>query len=255
MKIIPITAMAVSAFALISVPASAADMPVKAPPPAAAPIPYSWTGCYLGGNVGGAWQHNHTLDELVDFDTGGDQASNVIGGGQVGCDYQFAGNLVIGIQGMFDWTDLHGSHPYLGGNSSVDETLGVKTKWIGTLTGRIGYSFWPQSLLYFKGGGAWVRIDYSDVDPAVPYAGQASTTRSGWTVGGGFEYAFLPNWSWFFEYDYINLGSRNEQLTYGCGPICVFPGYTFPNPYPFSMSHNISEVLAGINYRFSWLGH
>jgi len=55
----------------------------------------------------------------------------------------------------------------------------------------------------FQGGGAWARIDYSDVDPSKPYDGQANTTRSGWTVGGGFEYAFLPNWSAFVEYNYI----------------------------------------------------
>jgi outer membrane immunogenic protein len=252
--------LAISALTLISAPASAADIALKAPPaaPIIRPPVYSWTGCYLGGNVGGAWQHNHTVDELVNFDTGGDQGSNVIGGGQVGCDYQFAGNWVIGIQGMFDWTDLNSSHPYVGGNSSVDETLGVKTKWVGTLTGRIGYAVWPQALLYFKGGGAWARIDYSDVDTAVPYVGQANATRSGWTVGGGFEYAFLPNWSLFVEYNYIDLGSANEHLTYGCGAICTFSSpspYTFPNPYPFNMSHNISEVLGGINYRFSWLGH
>ena len=90
-----------------------------------------------------------------------------------------------------------------------------------------------------------------------PYVGQANTSRSGWTVGGGLEYAFLPNWSAFVEYNYINLGSRNEQLTYGCGSICVFPGYIFPNPYTFTVSHNISEVLFGLNYRFGWLaaGH
>jgi outer membrane immunogenic protein len=226
------------------------------PPPPPAPV-YSWTGCYLGGNVGGAWQHNSTFDAVVDFDTGGASGNGVIGGAQVGCDYQFANNWVVGVRGMLDWTDVNSSHRYLGGGSSADETLGIKTRWVDTLTGRIGYTVWPQTLLYFQGGGAWARIDYSDVDPAVPYAGQANATRSGWTVGGGFEYAFLPNWSLFVEYDYIDLGNRNEQLTYGCGSICVFPNYIFPNPYTFTVSHNISEVLFGINYRFGWLaaGH
>ena len=120
---------------------------------------------------------------------------DVRGIAQVGCDYQFANNWVVGVRGMLDWTDVNSSHRYLSDGSSADETLGIKTRWVDTLTGRIGYTVWPQTLLYFQGGGAWARIDYSDVDPSVPYVGQANTTRSGWTVGGGFEYAFLPNWS------------------------------------------------------------
>jgi outer membrane immunogenic protein len=244
-----LTAIAVAG--LIGTPAFAADMAVKArptPPPPPAPV-YSWTGCYLGGNVGGAWQHNSTFDAVAIFDTGGDHGSSVIGGAQVGCDYQFANNWVIGIQGMFDWTDINSSHLYPG---TTTETLGIKTKWVDTLTGRIGYTVWPQTLLYFKGGGAWARIDYSDADPTAPYVGQASATRSGWTVGGGVEYAFLPNWSAFAEYNYIDLGNRNVSLIYSCGSGCGFQ-----NPYTYTVSHNISEFLVGINYRFGlpMLGH
>jgi outer membrane immunogenic protein len=86
--------------------ASAADLarplppaPVYIPP---APIPYIWTGCYVGGNAGGAWSH-------VEFDnvsTGGNASasnSGVAGGGQVGCDYQ-TGGWVFGIRNMFDAT-------------------------------------------------------------------------------------------------------------------------------------------------------
>jgi opacity protein-like surface antigen len=99
------------------------------------------------------------------------------------------------------------------------------------------------------------RIDYSDADPingGFPYRGQASVTRSGWTVGGGVEYAFLPNWSAFAEYNYIDLGNRNVSLTYSCTGTC-----SFQNPYTYTVSHNISEFLVGINYRFGlpMLGH
>jgi outer membrane immunogenic protein len=242
-----ITTVLASAAILIGTPVLAADMAVKTrpAPPVIPPPVYSWTGCYLGGNVGGAWQHNSTFDAVDVIDGGGDHGNSVIGGAQVGCDYQFTSNWVIGIQGMLDWTDIHSSHLFPG---STTETLGLKTKWVDTLTGRIGYTLWPQTLLYFKGGAAWARIDYSDVDPTAPYVGQASVTRGGWTVGGGVEYAFLPNWSAFAEYNYIDLGNRNVSLTYNCGSGCGFP-----NPFTYTVSHNISEFLVGINYRFGWL--
>jgi outer membrane immunogenic protein len=237
-----LAAVAVIGFASIG---SAADMPVKAPA-VAAPLPYNWTGCYLGGNVGGAWQNNSSIDAIALIPTGSDRGNSFIGGAQVGCDYQFASNWVIGIQGMFDWTGINSSHLFTG---SPTETLGVNTKSIYTLTGRIGYTIRPEMLLYFKGGAAWARIDYSDFNPAgnTPFLGQASVTRSGWTVGGGIEYTFLRNWSAFAEYDYIDLGSRNVSLTYNCGTTAQCG---FQNPYPYTQSHNISEFLVGINYRF-----
>ena len=233
--------------ALIGTPVLAADMPVKA---LSAPAPvYSWTGCYLGGNIGGAWQRNHTTDvtSVPAFDTGGDSGSSAIGGVQAGCDYQFSGNWVVGIQGMFDWADIRSSHVYGLGT----EVLGVTTKATSSLTGRVGYTIRPDALLYFKGGAAWARVDYSDQDPnsVPPYLGLSTATRSGWTVGGGAEYAFQRNWSAFAEYDYIDLGSRNASLTYNCG---TSSQCGFPNPYTYNVSHKTSQFLVGINYRFGW---
>ena len=104
------------------------------------------------------------------------------------------------------------------------------TDWFATLTGRVGYAIVPQALLYVKGGAAWARATYSDVDPSgttyAPFSGQASATPSGWTIGGGTEYAFRPNWSVFVEYDYIDLGSRNVALTYNCGAGSALPTRT-----------------------------
>lgn len=241
MKIIGIAAIA----GLIAAPALAADMAVKA---ARAPAPVAnWTGCYVGANVGGGWQRNSVLDFLAGFNAGSDTGSGIVGGGQVGCDYQFANNWVVGIQDMLDGASIKGSHIYPG---TLTETLGANTRWIDTLTGRLGYTVTPQTLLYLKGGGAWARINYTDSNPiAAPpvpaYAGQGNATRSGWTLGGGAEYAFLRNWSAFAEYDYIDLGSRNVSLTYNCGAACFFA-----NPYTYRISHNVSELLLGINYRF-----
>src|ERR1700688_716690 len=96
-----LAAVAVIGFASM---ASAADLPVKAP--VAAPA-YSWTGCYIGGNLGGGWTHKefHFRAE----DEGTLNVGGFVGGGQVGCDYQFASNWLIGVQGMFDGTTIKGT--------------------------------------------------------------------------------------------------------------------------------------------------
>src|SRR5690242_4704160 len=104
----------IAVLALGIVPASAADlrMPTKAPPLAPAPVA-TWTGCYVGANIGGAWANEDYVDPLAipPAPLGGHTASGVIGGGQVGCDYQF-GNFVIGARGMFDGADLTGNHVF-----------------------------------------------------------------------------------------------------------------------------------------------
>jgi outer membrane immunogenic protein len=227
-----------------------ADMRVKPvyKAPVAAPSAYNWTGCYFGGNVGYGWERNHSIDvDVAPFDAGTDTGSGIVGGGQAGCDLQIANNWVLGVQGMFNGSGVEGSHQYSG---TPTETLGFKAKWFGSLTGRIGYAVQSNALLYLRGGAAWARHSYTDVDTSGvqfdPYAGSASATRSGWTIGGGIEYAFQKNWSVFAEYSYIDLGSRNVSLTYNCGAICGFN-----NPYPYKEQHRLQTVLFGINYRLA----
>src|SRR5437660_6783759 len=104
--------------ALIAGSANAADLGTrptyKAPPPVVAPVPiFTWTGCYLGGHVGGGWGHKDVRDPtgdvfappggVVPIDTSG-----FLGGGQVGCDWQFASSWVLGIEGMASWADMIG---------------------------------------------------------------------------------------------------------------------------------------------------
>ncbi|MEA2944718.1 MAG: outer rane immunogenic protein, partial [Alphaproteobacteria bacterium] len=118
--------------ALVAAPAMAADLarPVykAAPPPVV--YAYSWTGCYVGGNGGGVWVHkDYALTGVgiagfggVNFPAigmGSHDASSGIGGVQVGCNYQFAGGWVIGIQADYDWMRANGSH--------LDPILGIST--------------------------------------------------------------------------------------------------------------------------------
>ncbi|MGB9154136.1 MAG: outer membrane beta-barrel protein [Alphaproteobacteria bacterium] len=208
---------------------------------------YSWTSCYAGGNLGYGWQRDHAVDTInANFNTGGNTGRGPIGGAQIGCDYQFANRFVVGVQGMFDGAGINGSHPYLPGGGT--EALAYNTDWAGSLTGRVGYAVIPQVLLYLKSGVTGDHINYTDSDPTGPYTFKATATRLGWTIGGGTEYAFQPNWSAFAEYSYTDLGSRNTNfLNSGSAS-----GYaSIPDSY--METHNLQTVLIGLNYHFaSW---
>jgi len=141
-------------------PAIAADlrMPVKALPP---PVVVSWTAGYVGVNAGGGYTEKEFRDSTTPFDDfGGHHGSGAVGGGQVGCDYQ-AGMFVFGVQGMFDGTSIKGNH--FDANFSGDDFT-TQIKWFGTATARLGITFLSNGLFYVKGGGAWVRDNFSIFD-------------------------------------------------------------------------------------------
>src|ERR1043165_268380 len=156
-----------SAAMLFSDPADAADLrpALKAPPPMAPQAPvFSWTGCYVGAHVGWGWGHaDHTqtsfsssFPQFRRSASAGLSNNGALFGGQVGCNYQFAGNWVVGVQGDFAGTDFNGkgADPFPGADG--DELIALKTEWLASVTGRIGFTAWNnQALFYFKGGGAW----------------------------------------------------------------------------------------------------
>jgi outer membrane immunogenic protein len=255
----------VSALALVSVrPGLAADlgrMPAKAPssPPVRV---FTWTGCYLGGHAGWGWGRTKFNDistvlpdeglatifanaPSVKVDTDG-----FLGGGQVGCDYQFAGNWVVGVEGQFSGADIKGSIDTISNPGIVtpvtSSTFHSKTDWIASVTGRLGYA-WDRWLVYGKAGGAWAHNEY---DAVTTYAGTWATseTRSGWTVGGGLEWAFADNWSAKLEYQFYDFGNKN--LTFFNPNPAPF-GVTFSNRVE-SMDQQIHSVKLGLNYRFRW---
>ena len=114
---------------------------------------------------------------------------------------------ILGIEGAFSAGDISGSTPGYGLS-----TLTAKTAWIASLTGRVGHS-WDNWLAYVKGGAAWADDKYTSSYSPGPWS--ASETRSGWTVGGGLEWAFANNWSARLEYDYFDFGTSNVTLTGG----------------------------------------
>jgi outer membrane immunogenic protein len=235
-------------------PLLAGDGPVKAPvrkapvykaPVYKAPRPVvvdNWTGWYVGGHIGGGWSHNAFSDPLGGFispgGTLGPSSSRFLGGLQLGANWQ-VNNIVWGIQGDVTFTSMNATIPA----SLVPTTiLSNETKWISTLTGRVGYA-WDRSLWYAKGGAAWVSNHYEAVDTTVPFDFTGHSVRSGYVAGGGWEYAFAPNWSTFIEYDYIGLSNKNVTVT----------DATF-GAAPFGTKQNIQMAKVGVNYKFSpWI--
>lgn len=240
----------------LSQAATAADLPRKAPPAPLPPPPLTWTGCYIGLNVG-AVRGRFELDGPFGGSASRDGDWGFAGGGQFGCDYQFAGSgFVIGFRNMFDGTTNDRDRTFTltdpaGVLVSATGTANFHNRWFDALTGRVGYS-WGPGLVYFQGGAVWSRIE-ADIALATTVAGVTtvsagsfSDTKTGWTVGGGIEYRFAPQWSVFVEGNYYDFGSRDRVVATpvgtACQAGCLFSGNT-----------TAVSVLAGVNYRF-WGG-
>ncbi|MDH6262611.1 outer membrane immunogenic protein [Bradyrhizobium sp. BR13661] len=226
--------------------ASAADLPVKARPMPTVSL-YNWTGCYLGANVGGGWTRIDTArvfditGAAVPNNYGREKDSGVIGGGQVGCDFQ-TGSLVFGVGGSFDFGSINGRHA-LTDFPTFSETNSLKE--IYTATGRIGYLWTPQFLGYLKGGAAWIKNRNSVYSPAGALIESASFYQPGMTAGIGAEWMFAPNWSVFAEYNYMWFHDDNaQQFTLAGGA----------QGEVINSSQRVQTVLVGVNYKLHWDG-
>ena len=220
----------VAAVALLGVSyaAEAADMPIKAPYYKGAPRSvvsyYNWTGLYAGINGGYGWGNSYW-----DVPTGfAIRPKGGMLGGTLGYNYQ-VGSFVYGLEGDFDWANVK--------DSAACGAFSCETKntWLGTFRGRLGYAF-DRFLPYVTVGLAFGEIKANNTSVANP---GSSKTFTGWTVGGGLEYAFAGNWTAKVEYLYVDLGK------FDCGPTC-FAGAAVNN---VSFKENV--VRLGLNYKFS----
>jgi outer membrane immunogenic protein len=228
--------------------ASAADLAVKAPR-LAVPL-YNWTGCYVGGNVGGGWSKMDTTRSQIDTapptqvqdNFGSNKGSGFLGGGQVGCDFQTT-NLVFGIEGQFDFGSVKGTSnvPALAGFTSSNNL-----KELYLITGRIGYLWTPQLLGYVKVGAAFQTNRNTIFAPGGGQWESAKFTDPGITAGIGFEYMFAPSWSVFAEANYVwteDDSAAHEYVPPGGLPTDVI-----------NDRQRIISAMVGVNYKFHWDG-
>jgi len=244
---------------VIAPPARAADLPLKAP---ATPFVerFTWTGCYLGAHVGGAWMRNSVTDPVllvqdnanlggpgfttVGPTTVGVNQDGVVAGGQIGCDYQFPQNFVLGIEGAASGGTMKGSRVVALPDSPPDTALvSVKTDFVTALTGRAGYAV-DHWLFYARGGVAWANSKYSVTGTfnggaglGLPFDFEGLSIRTGWTVGAGAEWAFAQDWSARLEYAYYDFGSHTATMN----DVVNGPG-------PLSFKTTMQTVKLGVNF-------
>lgn len=251
-----ILASALCGFAFTAVPADAADMgvpgrtyyPASPPPPAI----YDWTGIYLGGHIGGGMlvdsvsQNGASTGGFGLANTGNLRPAGVIGGLQVGANYEFA-PWVVGIEGT--WTDsaIEGNtlipcagKCLLGAATNItQERFTSQAQWFAALTGRAGYAA-NDWLFYAKAGGAWMRVRYTeDLLTAGGVTGvtqNLNDNRTGFTVAPG---GLVENISAKVEYDFYDFGSKN---------------YNFTAITPVTVKSDVHTLTVGLNYKFNWSG-
>jgi len=271
----------------VSAPAFAADMatkmPVKAPQPPA-PVD-SWTGFYIGGNVGAGWTDPSAMESdtiesgltpgnnfLVPVQIPG-HSNSVVGGAQIGYNWQFAPTWVAGVEADFDFAHLSKSNavgplvanPGLGplgafpGTQASAQTT-VTDPW--SIRGRLGYVLQPMWMVYATGGFAEanVKLNGNLICPSgvcTSLAAQAPATisavRSGWVVGGGVEFK-QPGSPWIVGLEYLYYGFDGNNTVSGafvpasgggtCGPGQACIHYSVGDV-------NVQTVRLRLSYKFN----
>jgi outer membrane immunogenic protein len=234
--------------------AYAADMPLLAAPP-----PRSWDGFYAGLNAGYGVARSPTSFTAVGFQPQNESFSlnpaGWIGGGQIGFNRQFAPTWVAGLEADIQAAGQKSSEVcavICSVATPIYVAMDQKLKWFGTVRGRLGWVTGP-ALLYATGGFA-----YGQVNTRVGYFAQAflggapnptsifdmSSTKAGWTVGGGLETAIAGPWTVKLEYLYLDLGSQTASAPNDFGL-----GFTVVTTANARFRENVVRV--GVNYKFN----
>ena len=264
-------ALAAAAALMFAGAASAADMPMKAPPPVpvVAPPVWTWTGFYVGGNVGYLVESDNTTTTFTqpgtDPITTQSQpisARSFVGGVQGGYNWQIA-SWVVGVEADWDWTDPKNTicrqtdrgNCFDGGNNNRGAlTFSTKTEWLGSVRGRVGWTM-DHWFLYATGGGAWGRVD-STLSASCLNGGCGNNgtnsaltasfgnNRSGWVAGLGAEVMVTQNLTARVEWLHYDLGNLTTSVL--AAP--AFGSYGLS----WSRSPVYDTFRVGANYKFNW---
>ena len=176
--------------------------------------------------------------------------SGFLGGGQIGYNFQ-SGWAVFGVQADIAGMDVKGTAPCI-----VVLSCTAKSDWLATVSGRFGGVVADKTLVYVKGGAAWLNTTHSLDVPAIGALGglgagfggvSAEKTSLGWLLGFGAEYAFTQNWSAFIEYDYMDFDKKDVAFNL-VATIPGGPAATANVNTPIQNKLSIAKI--GVNYKF-----
>jgi outer membrane immunogenic protein len=227
-----------------------------------ADAPYDWTGFYIGLHAGGGWGRGSVIgDPLPSPVTYGFVQQNIpvngsggVAGGQVGYNWQVSPAFLLGVEADASWSGIRGTgavgpiQSIPPGAVYVPGSIASASRnidWLGTVRGRVGYTS-GRFLGYATGGIAWAGVkDAADEAflTGVNNPGSSSSTKTGWVVGGGLEYAVTNNW--ILRGEYLHYDLTGDSFIGARVP--VLP--TFGVLYTYDRTR-LDVVRVGIDYKF-----
>lgn len=224
---------------------SAADLPSRPAPEVYVPVPvFTWAGLYIGLNAGVGWGDSGGVSVIGPTPGssgtigGGSSDGRFVGGAQIGYNWQ-SGAIVYGLEADIQYVDTNGSLTW-GQYSWWGNRGGDDGGYLGTVRARVGYAI-DRTLIYITGGLAYGGLNSN------PLTGN-TTSNTGWTIGGGVEYAFTNNWTVRLEGLYIDVrdGRRSQTFINPVGGVLPAGVYTAST----SRSGDAGLVRVGVNYKF-----
>jgi outer membrane immunogenic protein len=258
--------------------ASAADMPIKAPPVV---VSNTWTGWYIGGNIGGGdYKNSQSFSQTADpalnpfgivFDPvtfNGQGTWGATGGIHAGYNWQLTPSWLIGFEGDWDKADVGNTDgqqfltngglpiaPCFGGPPAAANchglTMSQNLNWTASARARLGW-IWGSTMFYGTAGAAWANEELSGQVAAAPFntgsiAVSGNHSESGWVAGGGVEFMATANWLLRLEYLHYQF-SGGTTNTAACG-LCVFGAFAGPGHFTYGSS-TWDVLRAGLTYKF-----
>jgi outer membrane immunogenic protein len=245
---------------------NAADLSRQAVTAIMAPPSFTWTGFYVGGNLGYMYGFGNTVTTgTAAFQTLvapgivpgrlGANRDGFLGGLQAGYNFQY-GAAVLGAEADLQLTDLRRRASFTGAavlGTQLTTSSRADLRYLGTLRARIGFTPVERLLIYGTAGLAYGEVGTSGSvvgvqAPALSWNGSTSSTRAGWVVGGGLEYAVTNNLTIKGEYLYYDLG-RTSVSALGNAAVRSVAALNGID-YVARTENRGSIVRAGANYKF-----